>query len=363
MQNIKTINLREAMELCNYELTIKNEFTNFIESYYDNKTQKYYLFDQNFEKIILLRIKISTLYNGQFFDVVLLIYFPTNFPFSPPDIFFQKFGKVRINPNCLFYIDENSLRINFSLFYEWSNKVESFKNLINELKNQFNNAFPIFNNSKDLQHNDFNDGYCILDMDLCTLIEIAKKNIIPIKNVNKRHVSPVQNNKKYNLNFENKKIFDKEEAKKNLIILLENEIYNKIERNFEKNVKIKNKMLMLKNDLNKKIMEVDALDKKSHEIHKSITNVSNEIKNYNLVKPEHIKNINLSNIDSFLLINHKKYYKNIAKIKTVEEYILICKKAFERNRVDFNTAINLIRKNSREIFYLKYQNKHLINEE
>ena len=48
----------------------------------------------------------------------------------------------------------------------------------------------------------------------------------------------------------------------------------------------------------------------------------------------------------------------LAKEKVVEEYILIIKKNYEKNNIDFNTAINQIRINSRNIFFIKYKNEH-----
>ena len=46
----------------------------------------------------------------------------------------------------------------------------------------------------------------------------------------------------------------------------------------------------------------------------------------------------------------------MAKEKAIEEYILIRKKSYEKHNIDFNTALNLIRTNSRNIFFLKYKN-------
>ena len=48
----------------------------------------------------------------------------------------------------------------------------------------------------------------------------------------------------------------------------------------------------------------------------------------------------------------------LAQEKVIEEYILIVKKNYEKQNIDFNTALNLIRTNSRNIFFLKYKNAH-----
>ena len=49
---------------------------------------------------------------------------------------------------------------------------------------------------------------------------------------------------------------------------------------------------------------------------------------------------------------------NLAKEKVIEEYILIVKKNYEKQNIDFNTALNLIRVNSRNIFFIRYKNAH-----
>ena len=47
--------------------------------------------------------------------------------------------------------------------------------------------------------------------------------------------------------------------------------------------------------------------------------------------------------------------------KTIEDFLISIKKLFEKNLVSFNEAKNLIRKFSREIFYLLYKRAILRN--
>ena len=46
----------------------------------------------------------------------------------------------------------------------------------------------------------------------------------------------------------------------------------------------------------------------------------------------------------------------LAREKVLEEYLLVIRKNYERQNIDFSTALNLIRTNSRNIFFLKYKN-------
>ena len=66
----------------------------------------------------------------------------------------------------------------------------------------------------------------------------------------------------------------------------------------------------------------------------------------------------MTNLDTALIISNKDKYMLLAREKVIEEYILIIKKNYEKQNIDFNTALNLIRTNSRNIFFLKYKNAH-----
>ena len=46
----------------------------------------------------------------------------------------------------------------------------------------------------------------------------------------------------------------------------------------------------------------------------------------------------------------------IAKEDSLEEIIILIKKAFEKNVIDYDTAFKLMRSQTRNIFFLKYKN-------
>ena len=145
--NNQKLKLRDAINLTNYQLNIRKDFIKFLESTYGSQKHRLYLFSRNESapKIFLLQLQIPVKFNNKTYDISLLVYFPFNFPNIEPEIYFEKTGNVKINPNCTFYIDEESLKINYSLFYQWQNSFESFRGLIQELYYQFGKAFPIFN--------------------------------------------------------------------------------------------------------------------------------------------------------------------------------------------------------------------------
>ena len=174
--NEKKLNIIDAINLSSYPLNIRRNFIEFLENAYGSQKHKLYLFsrNENAPKIFLFQMQIPAKFNNQSYDISLLVYFPLNFPEIEPEIFFEKIGKVKINPNCTFYIDEDTLKINYSLFFTWEKSLDSFKSLIEELYNQFNIAFPVFNLSD--KHNFETDkgsdqGDCVLKKNLCKEIE------------------------------------------------------------------------------------------------------------------------------------------------------------------------------------------------
>ena len=348
--NEKKLSLEEAVKLTGYLPTIKQDFAKFLESVYGSQKHKLYLFSRNEKspKLFLLQLQIPAKFNNQSYDISLLVYFPINFPKIEPEIFFEKIGKVKINPNCEFYIDPDTLKINYSLFYSWENSLESFRNLINELYNQFNIAFPVFNltNKNDNENSDpdkdEDKGDCVLKLNLCKEIELIKPERIKPTPVNP--YIPV---------------FDEKKAKLALINVLKNSLSQKINYAIQPITASYLKLEKLKENINKKLKDFDVVESKENKIRETIDTLHKDM-NFTIAGPKEIENPDLANLESILIISNKDYYLRSAKEKTIEEYILLVKKSYEKQNIDFNTALNLIRINSRNIFFLKYKNANPI---
>ena len=72
------------------------------------------------------------------------------------------------------YIDEDTLKINYTLFFPWGKSIDSFKDLVAELYNQFNIAFPVFTlpNKRNETNKGDDLGDCVLKKNLCKEIEL-----------------------------------------------------------------------------------------------------------------------------------------------------------------------------------------------
>ena len=404
------LKIREAINLTNYKLNIRKDFINFLESTYGSQKHRLYLFSrlESAPKIFLLQLQVPVKFNNKTYDISLLVYFPLDFPNIEPEIYLEKFKKLKVNPNCSFYIDQDTLQINYSCFFKWESSFESFRNLMTELYNQFNIAFPVFNTND--KYEDINEiqGDCYLKKNLCKEVElinpIVEKNKINNnidnidkamnemnlkdnndKNINNKPIKkniygkPMENidtnqnkknNNSNNINniiskennlvnpYQNKPpVLDEEKSKQALIKLLQKDLYPKINNAIQPITSTFIKLEKIKENIHQKINEIELVERKEDNIRQVLNNLHKEL-DFTIPEPKELEKPDVTNLDSAVIISNKDYYMKLAMEKVIEEYILIVKKNYEKQNIDFSTALNLIRTNSRNIFFLKYKNAH-----
>ena len=109
-----------AISQSNYKTVLQNDFIAFLRQNFSNNKSKLYLFSRNPKapKLFLLQTFLPGVFQGNTYDISILCYFPSNFPSIPPEIYLEKIGKIKINPQCTFYISDDTLKINYELFYK-----------------------------------------------------------------------------------------------------------------------------------------------------------------------------------------------------------------------------------------------------
>lgn len=179
----------DALSQSCYPPAMHNNFAKYLSKNF-SQNSTLYLMSRNptSPKLFVLESKIKQKYKGTVYDIKLLIYFPRNFPEVCPDIFLES-GKFKVNPNCNFYINEETLQIYYNLFIEWGGKLENLTTILEELKNQFSYAFPICTLGADEQVNYGGDS--VLEKD--NLKEV--KLIMPVESKPK---SPPKTNREVN---------------------------------------------------------------------------------------------------------------------------------------------------------------------
>ena len=180
-------------------------------------------------------------------------------------------------------------------------------------------------------------------------------NFINNKN-NTENISNKNNMTKKELNIKSESdYFDENISKECLTKLLILELYPKIATINNSINSSKNNLINIKSNIMKELNFFKSKEKQTKTIEKSIDLLKKEL-NSNINNDSNKKNkINFSNLDSFLKINNKNYYILQAKQKTIEEYLLVIKKNLEKKNIEFKSGIKLVRKLSRQIFYIKYK--------
>ena len=355
--NNQKLKLREAINMTNYQLNIRKDFIKFLELTYGSQKHRLYLFSrsESTPKIFLLQLQIPVKFNNKTYDISLLVYFPLDFPNVEPEIYVEKVGKIRINPNCSFYIDEETLKINYGCFYQWQSSFESFRNLIAELYNQFNMAFPVFNDSNKLEDINEIQGDCYLKKNLCKEVELINPIVEKSKNKNNHGQDNQVINNPYIV--KNVPVFDENKSKQSLIKLLQKELYPKINNAIQPITSTYMKLEKIKENIHQKLRDIEKVERKEDNIRQTLNSLHKEL-DFNMPEQKEFERPDMKNLETALIISNKDYYDKLAKEKVIEEYILIVKKNYEKQNIDFSTALNLIRTNSRNIFFLKYKNAH-----
>jgi hypothetical protein len=139
--------------------------------------------------------------------------------------------------------------------------------------------------------------------------------------------------------------------------LLKRDLYYKINNAIQPITSTYLKLEKIKDNIHLKIKDIEKVENKEDNIRQVLNNLYKEL-DFNISEPKEFERPDVSNLDSAVIVSNKDYYMKLAREKTIEEYILIVKKNYEKKNIDFNTALNLIRTNTRNIFFLKYKNAH-----
>ena len=140
------ISFEEAFPQTCYLEYYKNILADFLmEHFIDDNSNRFFLFTNNEnKKIFLLEKKLKATFTKKTFEIPILVYFPENFPSTPPEIYIEKRSdhleiNKKIPPN---FIDRNTLRIHFEIIFNWNKTTESIIKLFETLENIFSKHFP-----------------------------------------------------------------------------------------------------------------------------------------------------------------------------------------------------------------------------
>jgi hypothetical protein len=152
-------------------------------------------------------------------------------------------------------------------------------------------------------------------------------------------------------------VFDEHKSKQTLIKLLQRDLYQKITNAIQPITTSYMKLEKIKENIHQKLKDIEKVERKEDNIRQTLNSLHKDL-DFTIPEQKEFERPDMANLDTALIISNKDYYMRIAREKVIEEYLLIVKKNYEKQNIDFSTALNLIRTNSRNIFFLKYKNAH-----
>lgn len=201
--------------------------------------------------------------------------------------------------------------------------VDPITNLIQAIYNNFSIDFPLYKPKS--SQNYF--GPCLLDKEKSYLIYITESDL-----------------KEYN-SFVN--------MKKNTI----NKILNIININSFEIIQTSSKLDAIENDINQKLndykeksIENIELEKLVKELNDLESNLEKSIKD---LKSKEKNSIFEACNEAFQIKDMQKYKYTVMK-KTIEDYLIYIKRAYEKNLINFKDCINKTRRASKELFSIIY---------
>lgn len=96
---IGNIDIYETVSSCCYPNTTRDYIgKNILDLYKANSSTKFFKVVKDNDKIMVASFKINVIYKSKTYFVPVLIYFPKDFPKSPPDIYLESKDNQGINP-------------------------------------------------------------------------------------------------------------------------------------------------------------------------------------------------------------------------------------------------------------------------
>ena len=355
-----------AVSLCNYPPNVTDYLMasiNQIMNYpFVRSKPQYKIKTMNNQKIIAIRIPLDVPFNKKTYDVPIVVFFPNLMPLEPPKIFIEVAKGSAINPKVK-DIEIKTRRIITPMLRTWEQNM-SFINILNEIRNSFNNTFPVYkmkknNQNENIRSNTSNNSNTI-NINNNAVFNIMNNNINnnqgdPFANIASIFDNNFLNNVNNNVNSNNNK---EKMIKKILLEEVFDKISSKLISEYKKlnqqNKTLNNYKNQFRNE-NEKMEKYFAKKKEiENKCNKDLYHLNTEIKKYKEInKKKEINKITENNCLDYIKIESPEIIKAIAKEINNEELIIMIKKGFEKKVINFKEAIMSTREAARNLFISK----------
>jgi len=361
-KNFPLITMEDALIKSSYPKYLQDFIKEFIiNNYSNNKNKKVYLTLVNNESLFVIEYKLSVYLNGKSYEIFILVYLPKLYPNYEPNFYILKDKKFSVSD---YYkngkINEKTLKINLYSFIPFDPAKNNIEEIINKINEEFNKEFPIYKS----ENNEILSEECVLNKDYTKEIIIENKNNnfnFNYEDINKFNDIQINDN-----NNNKNKDFDDE----SLLLFMRTQVKDVLREkyfNFNEKFKIKNVYNDLKevdntskielNNINKLYTEENYMKQELKKLQK-IKEYLNSVENKLIEEKNNILNSKNKSIfdkcDELIKIKDNKDFEYIIMQKTIEDYLVYLKKAYEKKIVSFEDMVNTTRQLSRELFYITY---------
>ena len=409
------ISLKKELNECSYARSMTDYLANMIIRImnYPKKTipSRYFVKVTEQNKIIFIWYPMSVPFKNKNFNIPIQIFITKNIPYEPPQIFLEV-GQGSAPSTLNKDIDQNNNRIMTQGLRNW-NQYSNVENVLGEIFESFSKAFPLYkkkptqqqtpgltptpntggygnnnninNNYNNINNNKINNNYNNNNYnknDNNNYNKNDNNNNYNYNNNNDNNYNTSNKSKKNKRRNKNKKgdfssppvpTISKEEiemAERDLKIILLNEIYEKVANKIikeEKKLKYQNrKMKDYKNLFTKENEKLQEFVKRKEEIEtkceEDMDNIIDEIEKVEEHNSEmRNKIVDEENCLDYLEIPDNEAIKIIGDETSLEEMIIIVRKAFEKKKVPFEEAVTFMRNSYRDLYELKFRTEKVFN--
>ena len=360
-KNFPLITMEDALIKSSYPKYLQDFIKEFIiNNYSNNKNKKVYLTLVNNESLFVIEYKLSVYLNGKSYEIFILVYLPKLYPNYDPNFYILKDKKFSVSD---YYkngkINEKTLKINLYSFIPFDPAKNNIEEIINKINDEFNKEFPIYKS----ENNEILSEECVLNKDYTKEIIIENKNnnfSFNYEDINKFNDIQINDNNNKNKDFDDE----------SLLLFMRTQVKDVLREkyyNFNEKFKIKNIYNDLKEVNNTSKIELNNINKLYTEENymkqelKKLQNIKeylNSVENKLIEEKNNILNNKNKSIfdkcDELIKIKDNKDFEYIIMQKTIEDYLVYLKKAYEKKIVSFEDMVNTTRQLSRELFYIAY---------
>jgi len=320
MENVKKITFNEAIKKSDYpkeNIDLIKSFINEHISEYDYMTTLYFTHSFN-KNIFLIKHDLQVQYKGKGYSIFLLFYIPISFP-KELRIYIEKVIELQISPHYKNFIDNETLELYYEQLTEYKPLQVPLSKLLDTLRSKFSSNFPLFKSKNPIDY----FGPCILNTQQSSLVEVKPDDL----------------KGSFNVNYFRKKVKDK-------ILKLLNDKSFEMQKSLSELENMEKKIQQVNNENSINNIQFENTIIKLKEIESKLEYEVQEMRAYNKDYLDKYRDI--------IKIDDKEQFKYMVMKRTIEDYLLFIKKAYEKDLISFEDCKNKIRIFSNELFFIKY---------